>query len=319
VKGFFLYFYLLNNINNEQELKVAIYAVCAGCLILALYMLAQFATQTNYTIQGVLLEGMGPEGFRSHGFSGSPDNSAAFLVNVFPVFLVGLFLVVDFRRKALIVTSMVMIVLALIASKVRIAQLSLLVSVLILMFVMYRRRWLSKGQALAGLMGVFFTILLIIPLVYERFAYGPTGEDRWALMVTAYSMFKGNILLGVGSNNYNFVVLDYVPPELLKAWVYTVHSEYLLRLSETGILGFLLYYAFTTVVIMTFYRGTFSKNRLIFLVSCGFFSAMLGSFIHRLASMYHYQQFFMFESTIFAFCALVGLHEKGSRIINKRT
>jgi O-antigen ligase len=130
-------------------------------------------------------------------------------------------------------------------------------------------------------------------------------------------MFKGNILLGVGANNYNFVVQNYVPPDLFQAWVYTVHSEYLLRLSETGILGFLLFYTLITIVVVTFYRATFTKNHLIFLVACGFFASMIGSFIHRLASMYHYQQFFMLESTIFALCALIELHEKGTRLFEK--
>jgi hypothetical protein len=259
----------------------------------------------------------GPEGFRSAGFSGSPDNSAAFLVNIFPIFLVGLFLVRDMSKKVLIVISMILTVAAVISSQVRIAQSSLLVSVLILIFVAYRRRWLSKGQLVASILTGIFSLLLVIPLVYVRYATGSTGEDRYALMVTAYNMFKGNILLGVGANNYNFVVLKYVPPELSKAWVYTVHSEYFLRLSETGILGFLLFYTFITIVLVTFYRSTFTKNPLIFLVSCGLFASTVGSFIQRLASMYHYQQFFMLESTIFALCALIGLHEKGSRLFKK--
>ena len=318
VKGFVLYLYLVNNINTEYEFKIAIYAVCLGCLILSLYMLAQYITKTNYTVQGVLLTGApGPEGFRSHGFSGSPDNSAAFLVNIFPILLVGLFLVKDMSKKILIVTSMILILLAVIASKVRIAESTILVSVLISIFIMYRRGWLSKGQLVASILFGILSLLLVVPLVYARFAYGVYGEDRWPLMVTAFNMFKSNIVFGVGANNYNFVVLNYIPPELLKAWVYTVHSEFLLRLSETGILGFLLYYTFVTVVIVTFYKATFTKNPLIFVVSCGFFASVTASFIQRLASPYHYQQFFMLESAIYAFCALIGFHEKGLRIIKK--
>jgi hypothetical protein len=318
MKGFLLYFYLVNNINSEHELKIVIYALCAGCLALALYMIVQNLTKTNYTIQGVLLRGeAGPEGFRSAGFSGSPDNSAAFLVNIFPIFLVGLFLVKDMFKKTLIVVSMILTVLAVINSQVRIAQASLLVSVLILIYVTYRRRWMSKGQLVASILTGIFSLLAVIPLVYVRFATGSTGEDRYALMVTAYNMFKGNILFGVGANNYNFVVRNYIPPDLLEAWVYTVHSEYLLRLSETGILGFLFFYTFVIIVIVAFYRATFTKNPLIFIVSCGFFAAMMGSFIHRLASMYHYQQFFMLQSTIYALCALTQFYEKNPGFLKK--
>ena len=157
--------------------------------------------------------------------------------------------------------------------------------------------------------GIFMTIA-VIPLVYERFAYGIYGEDRIPLLVTAFNMFKSNALFGVGANNYNFVVLQYIPPNFLSEWLFTVHSEYLLRLAETGILGFLLYYGFVLLVMYRLFQGSMSDRPLIFMISCGFFAAFIGSFVHRIVSMYHYQQVFALQSVVFALSVIVNTLDK---------
>ena len=145
------------------------------------------------------------------------------------------------------------------------------------------------------------------PLVYQRFALGVYGEDRWPLMVTAYNMFKSNILIGAGTNNYNFEVTKYLPPQFARSWAYTVHNEYLLKLSETGIFGFLFYYYFIIVVTIAFYKSTFTKTPLIFLVSCGLFASMVGSFVQRLVSIYHYEPLFMFNCSIYALSVITKI------------
>jgi len=152
--------------------------------------------------------------------------------------------------------------------------------------------------------------IAVIPLVYERFAYGTYGEDRFPLLVTAYNMFTSNILFGVGANNYNFVVLQFIPPNFLSEWLFTVHSEYLLRLAETGIMGFLLYYGFVLFVMYRLFQGSLSQRPLIFMISCGFFAAFVGSFVHRIVSMYHYQQVFSLQCVIFALSEIVNTLDK---------
>ena len=94
----------------------------------------------------------------------------------------------------------------------------------------YRKRWMSEGQILLTLAAGMLTVFASLPIAYQRFEYGTYGEDRWPLFITAYDMFKSNILFGVGANNYNFVVMKYIPAEIIGKWVYTVHNEYLLEI-----------------------------------------------------------------------------------------
>ncbi len=310
VKGFLLYFYLVNNIKDENELKIVTYGIFAACVVQSLYMILQYATKTSYTISGDWISYIGPEGFRSRGFYGSPDAHATFLAIVFPVFVLAWFVVQDIFKKAAVLSSIIIILTAIIFSKVRIAFASMGLGSIVAIWMAYRKGWLSQGQVISTMIAGIFMTIAVIPLVYERFAYGIYGEDRIPLLVTAFNMFKSNALFGVGANNYNFVVLQYIPPNFLSEWLFTVHSEYLLRLAETGILGFLLYYGFVLLVMYRLFQGSMSDRPLIFMISCGFFAAFIGSFVHRIVSMYHYQQVFALQSVVFALSVIVNTLDK---------
>jgi hypothetical protein len=300
LKGFLLYFYLINNINDENDLRIVIYALFSACLIQSLYLIFQYITKTNYTIQGDWISYVGPEGFRSRGFYGSPDAHAVFLTTMFPVFLLAMYLVRGSLKRFLVIVGVAVVILGILFTQVRIAVAALAVSVLIALFMSYRERWVSQGQIMLTLGAILSTVAASTPVFYARFRYAAYGEERWPLIETAYNMFKSHILFGIGANDYNFVVLKYVPAGLIGTWVYTVHNEYLLRLSETGIFGFLLYYAFIILVTINFYKSTVTRNPLVYMVSCGLFAALMASFVHRLVSMYHYQQIFMFQCAIYA-------------------
>ncbi|MFA6223173.1 MAG: O-antigen ligase family protein [Desulfomonilaceae bacterium] len=305
-KGFLLFFYLVNNIRDNYYLKLVVYALFAACVAQSLYMILQYITKTAYTINGDWIPFIGPEGFRSRGFYGSPDAHATFLVTIFPMFVLALFLLRDLFRKTIILTAIVIILAAIICSKVRIAFASIGIGVATAVLISYTRGWLSKNQIAGTIIGGALGVLIIIPFVYARFAYGIYGEDRWPLIVTAYNMFKSHLLFGVGANNYNFVVMKYIPPSMTTAWVFTVHDEYLLRIAETGFVGFCFYYYLIWTVTKEFYRGMATRNNLLFLVSCGLFSALIASLFHRLVSMYHYQQVYLLHCTIYALAFIVN-------------
>jgi O-antigen ligase len=298
MKGFLLFFYIVNNINSNQELKIVVYGVCLSGMLLSLFMIAQYVFKTNFTISGLSTASIweiGPEGFRSRGFTGSPDESSTILLTVFQFFFVGVLLVKDKIQKSLISLVAFLFVMAIIFSKVRIAMAALGVGTITSLLLIYRRGWISTRQMFWTLLVCILAVMASIPFVYYRFAYGVYGEDRWPLMVTAYNMFKSNFMFGVGINNYNFVVLKYIPPDLASSWLYVVHNEYLLRLSETGVLGFLIYYFLVSSVVVGYYKLTFSKNRFISGTAVALFAVLIGSIGHRIVSIYHYEPFFLLE------------------------
>jgi O-antigen ligase len=94
------------------------------------------------------------------------------------------------------------------------------------------------------------------------------------------------------------------------AWTYIVHNEYLLRLAETGIIGFLLFYFLVLVVIIRLWRTARSPDPWIFVVSGGLFAALIGSLPHRMVSVYHYLSFFLQWCVVLALTQVMTVFER---------
>jgi hypothetical protein len=310
VKGFLFYFYLINNITDLKDLRIVIYGLCGAGLIESLVMIVQFAVKKNFMIQAYYQISFGGGPFRSVGFLSHPDACIILMATVFPILVVGMFMVKSLYKKIAITSSAVSILVAAGLSQTRIAILIFGIGAAVALIISYKRGWISKGQIMLAAGSVPIMATLFIPLAYQRFVTAEYGEERWPLAVTAYRVFKSHFLMGVGPSNYNFVVNKYIPAQFAGKWVFTVHVEYLLRLAETGFLGFLIFCSLLILVTSRFYKATFTKNRLIFLLSCGLFSAMCASFVHRLTSIYHVPQVFYLMCSVYALSVTVGLLEK---------
>jgi hypothetical protein len=309
-KGFLFYFYLINNIRDEHELKVVVYALCGGGVIEAAFMMVQFIAKKNFMIQAYYETGFTAEAFRSVGFLSHPDACIILLATVVPMLVVGLLIVKNDVKKLMIGFCLFLILLAAVFSQTRIAAVVFGLGIITSIMVGYRRGWISKGQIILATAAMPVVLLLFVALVYQRFATAAWGEERWPLAVTAYEVFKSHLIFGVGSSNYNFVVENFIPAAERGKWIFTVHVEYLLRLAENGVIGFLIFYSLIIAVTANFYRSTFTKSPLIFVVSCGLFSSMVASFVHRMTSIYHVPHIFFLMCTVYALSVIVGSIEK---------
>jgi O-antigen ligase len=194
-----------------------------------------------------------------------------------------------------------LVLMAMMFTKVRAAGFAVLVSSSTLLFVSFIRGRISSGTFLKAVTAGLIIMVVTAPLVAHRFETGTWGEDRAPLMATAIQMIKDHWILGVGVNNYPFDILQYVPPRLRGTWSYTVHNEYLLRWSETGAIGFLIYYTLNVVLGLKLWRLTRSQDPWIFVVAAGLFSWLIGSIPHRIFSYYHYINWFL------QFCVILAL------------
>jgi len=308
-KGFLLFLYLVNNINSRRDVKVVAYALMAVVLIQSVYLLLQYATGTNYTIYGEIPPPEPGEPFRARGFFGAFDTNAIFLVTIFPIFLSSYLAYKDPERRMLAAISMLIIIAGWITTQVRIGAVSIGLSGIIVLIMSYRRGHISVRQ-LTGIILLFLVVLLTMSaLLYQRFATGPY-TDRIPLMQMAFGVFSDHFLFGVGPNNYNFVVEQYIPPRLRGEWIYTVHTEYLVRLAETGIIGALLYYSLLLAAMKKFWLAARSSDRLIFSLSAGLFAALVASLIHRIVSIYHHQQYFVLYCIILALAYVLSEMEE---------
>ncbi len=301
-KGFLLFFYLVNNLSSERDLRVVLYALFTNTIAHALYIIFQFVTGLNYTVHGEpSTHFVEAEGFRPAGFSGSWDAAAAMMHLVLPVLFVYYFVVKDRARHRAALIGIGIVVLGILLTKVRGGWIATFVSAITVLAVSYLRGWLSSTQTFKVAAAGVAVLLLASPFAIERFITGVWGEDRLPLMYTAINMFKGNWLTGVGVNNYFFHIEEFLPISMRHTWESAVHNEYLMWAAETGLPGFLLYYTLLLVMMRRLWKLTASPDPWIYMASLGFFAAILGSLPYRFTSPYFFAPLYS------EFCAVLAV------------
>jgi len=311
-KGLLLYFYMVNNLSTERDLRVILYALFAVTVAQGLYILMQYTTGWNYNLHGETSPDLAELGavFRAVGFTGSWDESAAMLGYVLPTMLVYYFVIADRVRRRAVLMGAIIVIAGLLLTKMRTGYVAAAISTVTVVAVSYLRGWISPGRALALMAATAACLIAAIPFVFQRYETGATGAERIPLMLTAANMIKDNWLLGVGANNYFFHMEQYLPVSLRHTWQYTVHNEYLLRASETGIPGFLLYYALLVVVMRKLWIAAHSSNPWIYVASLGLFASLLGSLIYRVFSFFHTGPLFSEFCVVLALTYLLETLEK---------
>ena len=115
-----------------------------------------------------------------------------------------------------------------------------ILGVVLMIFIMYRRRLLSMRKMLA-VSGVAVLIsAAAMPMIMSRLEGSPLNssyDERLALMKMAIRVIEANPVTGVGLGAYDTSYKSYLTSKLADEWQYRVHNYYLLRTAETGIVG----------------------------------------------------------------------------------
>ncbi len=179
---------------------------------------------------------------RPYGTFPHPNVLAGFL-------LVGLILTIPYlfqKNKVLFMIYLCIVVLAIALSFSRSVWLLGLVSSLF---------FLGKSKIpkkLFWLAGGFWLILLILAFyLLPHFSTNEAFSQRMQLMKAALLMIKVSPLSGVGLNNFIVSLPEFWPVTGFTYWLQRVHNLYLLVLSETGVISFLI---FLWLLILVFKR-----------------------------------------------------------------
>ena len=179
---------------------------------------------------------------RPYGTFPHPNVLAGFL-------LVGLILTIPYlfqKNKFLFTSYLLVVILAIVLSFSRSVWLLGLISSLF---------FLGKSKIpkkLFWLAGGFWLILLILAFyLLPHFSTNEAFFQRVQLMKAALLMVKVSPLSGVGLNNFIVRLPEFWPVTGFTYWLQPVHNLYLLLLSETGAVGFLI---FLWLLILVFKR-----------------------------------------------------------------
>ncbi len=114
-------------------------------------------------------------------------------------------------------------------------------------------------------------ILLLVFVIgfYSRFALPLSGQEtitqRFSLGSIAVKMVKGNLLAGVGLNNFIPRLPDYWQQFGMTYWLQPAHNIYLLIAAETGLVGLLIFLWF---LILTFRKLLVTKRQALIAALC---------------------------------------------------
>ena len=247
-----LYLYFAANITSRKEVVGIVRLLLLGGIIEGVYVLVlaitghEFAFVRAIGIKSVIYHPELPgEIARYGGTVGSPNDAAAYLAVVIALAFAARYLMSNRQLRRLTMPVLALGVGALVCTYSRGGWIELTLSVAILTGATWLKGGITprRAFALSVLLCIIVAGLYIRNPVSDRFTANDNGSaySRIPLMHLAENIIKANPVFGVGANNFAAVMNGYEGPEFRHAWIYTVHNQFLLVWSETGIVGLIAF------------------------------------------------------------------------------
>jgi O-antigen ligase len=243
---FLMYFYVVNHVRTWRDVDLIIFA-WAGCIAFeALVMIFTYVTGIEFSFAGIGNRSSFSGGTflgRVGGTFGSVNDAAIWLTPSLVV-LMGAYLTYNElrlpgRQFLLGVSAVGVIGLVLTFSRSGWAALALAVSVLVCLCALGGHA--RKSLTVLIFIGLIATAVFAKPIV-ERLTGddGGSAASRRVFEAMALNMIADQPLFGIGINNFELRMFEYLPVELLgelRQYIYVVHNHYLMVWAELGIPG----------------------------------------------------------------------------------
>lgn len=250
-----LYFIVVNHIRSrEQVLRLFVIILMAG-FIHAFTHLVQNATGLLRASTGVMFN--------------VGNHFAGYMVVIIPLAVAMSFAVKDLGKRILLIFSGIIMAAAMAFSLIAGAMLAFLLS-LILVALLYTRSESTRKQALILGGVVLFSLIIIF-----WFGYKPVLEElltitnlkegspagRLSLWKSSFAMFTDNPVTGTGLGTFDYVYPKYRLPDVIGRAVYA-HSDWLQLLTESGIVGLIIFIAGSVIFFVSVIRRSHLKAEL---------------------------------------------------------
>jgi O-antigen ligase len=312
-----LYVYLAGNIRSRRDVLFILRLFLAGGLLESAYILVLAISGHEFAVLHVI-------GFESNlflpsgsailtrpgGTVGSPNFAAAYLAILITLAVAIRRMNVPSSLRRLTIPTIVLAGLALIATLSRGGWIELLLSIAVFAGATWLRNGISHKAllAIAAAVLLFFSCLYIPNPVSHRIFADDNGaaHSRLPLMHLAYHIIAANPLLGVGANNFAAVMNDYAGSEFRSEWIYTVHNQFLLVCSETGLIGLAAYLWIFVALIRNGWRLWATGSDMWAPMGLGIVAAIFGLIAHMCVDIFDDRAIL---EVLWMFVALVGTCE----------
>jgi O-antigen ligase len=275
---FLLFVYIAASVRTRQDVTFIVNVLLICLAFESLIMIGMYLTGQGLNIAGISANTEAGFGRRVGGTLYSPNNAAAYL-SLLLVPAVSLLLTNSERWiKRLAGFGFGLGIVALTLTLSRGGMLALLLSGTILYLGAWRRGWFSPSMRVAVIMVAGLLALILYIFVFSTVSRDEGG--RLILIELAFRMIEDHPWFGVGANNFVLLIQQYVTPDIGNAWLYTVHSMYLLVWAETGIVGLFTFVFFLAITIQRGWQCWKLQHRFLSPLALGFTAAIIGHMSH---------------------------------------
>jgi O-antigen ligase len=291
---YLVYVYVANNVRQRKDVLFVVSFLLIGCLIESAAMIVLRFTGTPSTIWGlpthIHIQTAGPRDafMRIGGTIGSPNEASAYLSLLIALAASCLFTNMGRLYKGLAAAVLGLGSVALIFTFSRGGWIALILAMVLLCFVIWRRDGLSLKAPIA-IVAILFLLYLPFHSDISTRLFGDdkgSAESRIPLTKLAFRIIADNPVLGAGANNFTVVMGQYLTPEFRHGFLYAVHNKYLLTWSETGFGGLLAYLTFLLGALRTGWKCWQQNDRLLSILALGITAAIAGHMVHMNAEVF---------------------------------
>ncbi|MCP4626868.1 MAG: hypothetical protein GY850_25675 [bacterium] len=306
---FLLYIYIIATVRTRKEVLYIL-----TVLLLALILESTIMIWLRHTGHSIEIAGLHARihGSRVSGTIGSPNVAGSYLSLMLAPALGLMVAGVTKYYKWLGAVAFGLGLIAITFTFSRGAWIAFTLSCLIFIMISWLRGWLSlKFPVILAVVAVVLLLFLQEVLVSRI-----TGDDggsaaaRIPLMKLAIRIIIENPWLGVGTNNFAFVMFEYMTYELQGIWLHTVHNKYLAVCAETGIGGLLAFLWFLLSSIGKGWKCWKLQDPLLAPLALGIATAIIGHMIHSNFAMFQgrvsIQSLWLNSALVVAMCNILG-------------
>jgi O-antigen ligase len=325
---YLLYLYVASTVRSREDVLFIVAFLLIGLIVESLLITFMRVTGSDLGLEGmtgrVEFDRAAPGENRVSGTLGSPAAAAAYLSMLMAPAVGVLLTRLDHRLKLLAAGALALGGVSLIFTLTRGGWIAAALAVTLLCVLAWRRGWLPLYVPLmvcatVALIGIAFQSTILV-----RFF----GDDRGAalarvhLMELAWNMIQDQPLLGVGANNFAFMIKEYATPEFGGKWLYTVHNAYYLTWAEIGLGGLLALVVFLTVSILRGWRVWQFRDRALSPIALGFTAAFIGHMSHLFVDVFnarpHFQLVWLIAGLLAALATRVPFESSATVTLPKR-
>jgi putative inorganic carbon (hco3(-)) transporter len=297
IKGYLIFLYLANNIEDKNEILLILFVLSLGLLLQSFLGILQFLTGKAL---GSNMFGQGEQSMlrtvsvgyavvsRVNGTIGDPNSLAMYMNFFLPVMLCFLFTDVPLKYRLPIGVILLLAGVTEVLTLSRGGWVALAFGGLVALYGIFKEKLKSKVKSFFAVsLSVLFLTLTILGLsqtirdrLFEQ-DYG-SAYSRIPMMMVAFNMIADNPFQGVGLNNYTtrMNLYDRTSANISYKFPWPVHNAFLIIAGESGLLALasflLILFGAAAMAFSFFGRG----DPLLSFIGIGFFSGLLTWIVH---------------------------------------